>query len=154
MWQKLRNEKYPDFNLPQRKADYPTLWAKAVKNTKDVEKVMETIAQASRGYQSNPAVEAILNLRWSLLYTSAIDSAIDSVVSLKGCTLVDSKETNAKHRYLNKDRRYRVDLCGNQECPPPVLGNTRDKKAFWNQIKNKIAWMLEKTKVPNTGCLF
>lgn len=140
VWRKLCDETYAELNLPRRKANYPELWETVVQKDADVAAVMEQIANAGRGVVRNEALDAVLALRWSLLYTSAIDST-EALVSSKGCSPVPFNERNAKNQYLNKDRRYRVDLCGNHEWHPPVLNDRRSKKAFQQQIANKISWI-------------
>ena len=140
VWQKLRNDTYAELNMSRRKTNYPELWDAVVEKDTDVATIMDCIATAGRGCENNAAVDAILSLRWSLLYTSAIDNT-DLLVSSRGCSPVPFNERNARPQYLNKDRRYRVDLCGNHEIHPPVLRDRKSKKAFQQQIANKISWI-------------
>lgn len=141
VWEKLAEEYYPELCLPRRRADYPTLWTDAVKNEVDAERVMTTIAEAGKDIWDQPAVTAITKLRWSLLFTSAIDST-ETMATAKGCTLVPAEERAARPMYMNKERRYRVDLCGNREWPPPALNSKPKRRQFDNGITTRISWIV------------
>lgn len=140
VWNRLVTEAYPELDLPRKRVDYPTFWQGAVKTPGDVELVMARIAEAGNSVQKNPAVSAVSKLRWSLLFTSAIDDP-EMMATEKGYTLVQPEERNAKAMYLNKERRFRVNLCGSREAPPPVLKDRIDRKKFDMQITNRIRWI-------------
>ena len=139
VWQKLVDGPYASLNLPRRKANYPMLWDNAVKSAADANRVMADVAAAGQGDWHNPAVDAIKNLRWSLIYTSSIDGS-DALVRNQGCTPVPHEERMARPQYLNKDRNYRVNLCGDQQNPP-VLADKIDRKTFRQSVANKLSWI-------------
>lgn len=140
VWSKLATEIYTDLHLPRRKSSYPDLWERAVTKEADAESVMARIVEASSICRYNSAIDAIMKLRWSLLYSSSIDCT-DVIASSRGSSPVPFDERNGKPQYLNKDRKYRIDLCGNRENPPPFLGNKKNQKTFLRQIRNKISWI-------------
>lgn len=140
VWDKLVTELYPELGLSRKRVDYPTLWQNAVKTPRDAELVMAKIAEAGSSIWKNPAVAAVAKLRWSLLFTSAIDDT-EVMATEKGYSPVPPGERNAKAMYLNKERRFRINLCGSREVPPPVLKDKLDRKKFDMQITNRIRWI-------------
>lgn len=143
IWKKLVIQIYPNLDLPHSRADYPALWQQAVKNEGDAQKVMKHIAEASRGICAPPAVAAMTNLRWSLVYTSAIDDS-EAMTTAQGYTVVPLEERTAKPQYLNKERHYRVNLCGSAQCPPPVLHD----KVCQSYLGSKSQTKLDGLKIP------
>lgn len=139
LWQRLLEDSFSELSLSFSQTDYPELWRQAVKSTGDAEHVMGQIAAAGARIQKSAALSAIMRMRWSLVYTSAIDSAEDRAV--EGFTPVSADEKNAKFQYLNKERHYRVNLCGDQKTPPPNLTDNIEQKKFRNQITTKISWI-------------
>ena len=74
------------------------------------------------------------------MYTSTIDDT-GAIETESGYSPIPPEEKNAKSMYLNKERRFRVNLCGSKECPPPPLNDKINQKTFNRQIANKIAWI-------------
>lgn len=74
------------------------------------------------------------------MYTSTIDDT-GAIETERGYSPIPPEEKNAKSMYLNKERRFRVNLCGSKECPPPPLNDKINQKTFNRQIANKIAWI-------------
>ncbi len=139
VWQKICEEVYPELDLPRKKTDYPSLWKQVVKNQADAESLMARISEVGRQVWRNPAVEAILKLRWSLVYTSSIDDSQIWTTATQ-FNIVPYEEKSAKPQYMNKEKRYRVDLCGN--CAyPPVLDSDFSRKSFKRRVSDKIAWI-------------
>lgn len=141
VWQYLSSNAFPELNLSRRKADYPTLWAEAVKDSSTAIAVTEHIAQASKLVPADSALKALLKLRWSLLYTSAVaGSKVFSLLTDKGCTQVPAKEKTAKLTYRDKNRMWCVELCGSTEAPP-ILSNKREQLSFQKQISDRLSWI-------------
>lgn len=140
VWEKLCSKIYPELNLPRKKVDYPTLWEKTVETPEDAQRVISQIAEAGSGIAQNPAVSTVARLRWSLLYTSAIDDT-GAIETERGYSPIPPEERTAKSMYLNKERRFRVNLCGSKEYPPPPLNDKISQKSFNRKISNKIAWI-------------
>ena len=141
VWEHLAKHVYPELNLPRRRADYPTLWAEAVKNSSDANVVAERITQASKLIPSYPALKTLLKFRWSLLYTSSVGGAdILPLLIEQGCTRVPSEEKTAKPKYMDKSRKWCVELCGSAESPP-VLSNKLEQLSFQKQISDRLSWI-------------
>ncbi len=142
IWGRLIRDFFPGLGLSVKKPDYPQLWAEKVKTEEDAENIMAKIAEAKCGEERDPAIDKIMSLRWSLIYTSAFDDSV-AMESLRGYTPVPPTERNAKHQYLTKGSRYRVNLCGDAKSPPPPLTEMINKKQFDSRIAQKIRWISE-----------
>lgn len=141
VWEHLASDVYPEFNLPRRRADYPTLWAEVVKSAPDAYAVTERLALASKLIPDDPVLKTLLKLRWSLLYTSSISGAdVLSLMIEQGCTRVPWNENKAKPQYMDKNRKWCVELCGSAEAPP-VLSSKLEQLSFRKQILNRITWI-------------
>lgn len=137
VWYKLSTDNYRALELPERTPDYPLLWEKAVKSPATAGTVYEEMNKVEKEQPDPPAVKALLDLRWSLIFTSSL---LDFPISSRGITDVPQNERNANHKYLNKDRRYRVNLCGDR-TNLPILTVPGRKKRFENQINREIEWI-------------
>lgn len=134
VWETLVQKDYPDLELPRAVPDYPLLWEKAAKTKTAAENLYAQIETASHGKSGLSAVKAVVNLRWSLLYTSSL---VDIPVSARGCTDVPQNERHGNRKYLNKDRRYRVNLCGDRNHLP----YDPSSKVFTHRIEDRIRWI-------------
>ena len=142
IWGRLIRDFFPGLGLSVKKPDYPQLWAEKVMTEEDAENIMAKIAEAKCGEERDPAIDKIMSLRWSLIYTSAFDDSV-AMESLRGYTPVPPTERNAKHQYLTKGSRYRVNLCGDAKNPPPPLTEMIHKKQFDSRIAQKVRWISE-----------
>ncbi len=140
VWLKLVETVYPELDLPKRHADYPELWRQAVQKDEDAAFVMEHIEEVGRLCADCEAVSSLMKLRWSLVYTSALD-LVSLLSAQNGGSFVPTNERNARPQYFNKGRNYIVPLCGCQETPIPALNSKIQEKNFDRQIRNKISWI-------------
>lgn len=137
VWQLLSEKEYPDIALPRMMPDYPLLWKEMVNSQEDAKNLRDKIKRASQGQFDSSAVKAVkavANLRWSLFYTSAI---VDIPIFENGYTDVPQEEKNGAPKYLNKGRRYRVNLYGDEEKSQTDLSS----KKFNHKVKNRIGWI-------------
>lgn len=141
IWEKIITEFYPDLKLSSQKADYPKLWKEAVKNSTDAQTLLEQIIEIGKNIPADPALKHFLNLKWSLLYTSAIGGLnVLWWLNDRGYSPVPYDVKNATHTYMDKNRRWCVELCGNLERPPFFQGLMGEKK-FFSNISNQISWI-------------
>lgn len=140
IWAELVNE-YDDCGLSSRLVDYPALWETEAQQEKDARKLLATIRAAADRMPPRPELRVMLDLHWSLLYTSAIDKGLLPAAG-EGFGISDepSRQRVANRRFMNKNRRYCVELCNNDDSPI-LLNNPMTLRRFEHTISQKLDWI-------------
>ena len=140
IWLELTKE-YADSGLSPKKVDYPDLWNTTVKQENDARRLLAKIHTAADLIEPQPNLRVMLDLHWSLLYTSAIDKGLMSAAG-EGFGINDepSREREANRRFMNKSRRYCVNICDSDDGL--ILLDTKVKKhRFERSIAQKLDWI-------------
>ena len=140
IWLELTKE-YADSGLSPKKVDYPDLWNATVKQENDARRLLAKIHTAADLIEPQPNLRVMLDLHWSLLYTSAIDKGLMSAAG-EGFGINDepSREREANRRFMNKSRRYCVNICDSDDGL--ILLDTKVKKhRFERSIAQKLDWI-------------
>lgn len=140
IWAGLENE-YADCGLSPRVVDYPALWEAEVQQEKDARKLLSTIRAAADRMPPRPELRLMLDLHWSLLYTSAIDKGLLPAAG-EGFGISDepSRQRVANRRFMNKNRRYCVELCNNDD-KPILLNSPVTLRRFEHAISQRLDWI-------------